>query len=98
MSTLLPPKRVVLPFALGELARGAPNRTTETPIFGKKHMLNTCVKNSVFGVAAPPLSAKHKVRRPYYELNISAKGMRGNSTLPGDCFTLKSCPFSEPKD
>lgn len=61
-------------------------------------MLNTCVKNSVFGVAAPPLSAKHKVRRPYYKLNISAKGMGGNSTLPGDCFTLKSCPFFEPKD
>lgn len=93
MSTLLPPKRVVLPFALGKLARGSPNCTTETPIFRKKHMLNACVKNSIFGVVAPPLSAKPKVYRPYYELNISAKGMSGNSILPGDCFTLKSCPF-----
>ena len=59
-------------------------------------MLNTCVKNSVFGLAVPPRSAKHKVRRPYYELNICGYG--GNSTLPGDCFTLKGCPFSEPKD
>lgn len=64
MSTLRPPKRVVLPFlcfALGELARGAPNRTTETPIFGKNICLTHASITPVSGY--PPLSAKHKVRR-----------------------------------